>query len=137
MKQTLLFLFASIVMMNAATAQKAEVVTSNKPGWHKIGETTVSFAADRDALIVLGADKFKAIRLKVTDAPIRVEDLEVYYENDSKEDVQLRSVFKQGSQSRVIDLKGLDRNLKKVVFYYHSIPNWKGDKAHVELYGLK
>ncbi len=137
MKQTLLFLFASIVMMTAVTAQKAEVVTNNKPGWHKIGETTVSFKADKDALVVLGADKFKAIRIRVTDAPIRVEDLEVYYENGSKEDIQLRSEFKKGSDSRVIDLKGLDRNLKKVVFVYHSLPNWKGDKAHVELYGLK
>ncbi len=137
MKKTFLLLFASIVAISTVTAQKTEVVTSNKPGWHKIGETTVMFKADRDVLVVLGADKFKAIQIKVTDAPIRLEDIEVYYENDTKEDIQIRSDFKKGEKSRVIDLKGGDRNLKKVVFVYKSIPNWKGEKAHVELYGLK
>lgn len=137
MKKTFLFLVVSFMTISAVTAQKVEVITSNKTGWHKIGETTVSFAMDRDALTVLGADKFKAIKIKVTDAPIKVEDIEVYYENDTKEDIQVRSIFKKGGESRVIDLKGLDRNLKKVVFVYHSIPNWKGNKAHVELYGLK
>lgn len=137
MKKTFLFLFASLVAISVVTAQKVEVITSNKPGWHKIGETNVMFKTDRDVLVVLGADKFKAIQIKVTDAPIRVEDLEVYYENDTKEDIQVRAVFKKGEKSRVIDLKGGDRNLKKVVFVYHSIPNWKGERAHVELYGLK
>ena len=137
MKKTFLFLFASIVTMSVVTAQKVEVITSNKPGWHKIGETNAMFKSDRDVLTVLGADKFKAIQIKVTDAPIRLEDLEVYYENDTKEDIQVRSEFKKGEKSRVINLKGGDRKLKKVVFVYHSIPNWKGERAHVELYGLK
>lgn len=137
MKKILLFLTVSFAVTSIASAQKPAVVTSGKPGWHKIGETTVDFKADKDALIVLGADKFKAIQIKVTDAPIKLEDLEVYYENDTKQDVQVRNIFKAGEKTRIIDLTGGDRNLKKVVFVYHSIPNWKGEKAHVELYGLK
>lgn len=126
------FLFATMV-----NAQKVEVLTSHKPGWHKIGETTASFKADRDAVIVLGADNFKSILIKVTDAPIHFNDLEVYYDNDTKQDVQVRSDFKQGQESRIIDLTGGSRSVKKVVFTYKTVPNWKGDKAHVELYGYK
>lgn len=137
MKKILLILSVIILSNSLANAQQKEVVKSNKPGWHKIGEITVNFKTEKDAIVVLGADKFKAIKLKVTDAPIRMEDLKVVYENESTEDLQVRSEFAKGGETRVLDLKGGDRNLKKVIFFYKTIPNWKGEKAHVELYGLK
>jgi hypothetical protein len=137
MKKIILLLLLATGTVHFSIAQQVGVVTSNKPGWHKIGEAVVDFKADRDAIIVAGADKFKAIRLVVTDAPIRFDDLEVYYENGTKEDIQVRNIFKRGEKTRIIDLKGYNRNLKRVVFVYRSIPNWRGQKAHVELYGLK
>src|SRR5204863_5805506 len=103
----------------------------------KIGETTADFKAEKDELIVLGADAFKSIKIKVTDAPIHIADLEVYYESGDNESIPLKSDFKAGGESRVIDLKGNTRALKKVVFVYNTVPNSKNDKAHVELYGLK
>ncbi|MEP7168112.1 MAG: hypothetical protein ABI855_01955 [Bacteroidota bacterium] len=118
-------------------AQKPAVVLSGKPGWHKIGEITASFKVDKDAIMVLGADRFRAIKLKVTDASIHIYDLEVYYESGDKEDIQVRQDLKKGEETRVIDLKGSDRALKKVVFVYKTIPNMKEEKAAIELYGLK
>jgi hypothetical protein len=137
MKKLLLLTTFSFLFILMVKAQKPEIIMSNKPGWHKIGETTVNFKTDKDALLVLGADKFKSILIKVTDAPIHLDDLEVYYESGNKQDVQIRSDFKKGGESHVIDLNGLGRNLKKVAFKYRTVPNWKGDKAHVELYGYK
>ena len=69
--------------------------------------------------------------------PIHMEDMEVVYENEHKEDIQVRADFAKGGETRVLDLKGQDRNLKKVIFVYKTIANWKGEKAHIELYGLK
>jgi hypothetical protein len=131
-----------MIMLTAAfatnvKAQKPAVVVSNKPGWHKIGETTANFKVERDVLEVLGADKFKAIKLKVTDASIHIYDLEVYYESGDKEDIQVRQDLKRGEETRVIDLKGKERALKKVVFIYKSVPNARDEKAEIELYGLK
>jgi len=40
-------------------------------------------------------------------------------------------------ESRVIDLNGGERNLKKIVFVYKTLPNRKDEKAHVEIWGLK
>lgn len=118
-------------------AQKPAVVTSEKPGWHKIGEVTANFKVDKDAIVVLGADRFKAIKLKATDAPIHIFDLEVYYESGDKEDIQVRQEMKAGEETRNIDLKGYSKELKKVVLVYKTVPNMKEDKAHIELYGLK
>jgi hypothetical protein len=137
MKKTILFLFASILTVSVLNAQKPEVVTSNKPGWHKIGDANVNFKTDKDEFLVMGKDRFKSIQLKVTDAPVHVEDMQVFYDGGGKEDIALRADFSAGSESRVIELKNGSAQIKKVVFVYRTAPNAQVDKAHIELWGLK
>ena len=137
MKKLMLILFASVFTVAIAHAQKPEIVTNGKPGWHKIGDANVDFKADKDEFLVFGKDRFKAIQLKVTDAPVRVEDMQVFYDGGAKEDVPVRADFNAGSESRVIDLKNHSEGIKKVIFVYHTRPNMKVDKAHIELWGLK
>jgi hypothetical protein len=120
-----------------AVAQKPGVVTSDKAGWHKIGETTANLKTEKDEIVVLGADKFKSLKIKVTDAPIHISSMVVYYESGDAQEVNLASDLKAGGESRVIDLKNNDRSLKKVSFVYKTVANSNKDKAHVELYGLK
>jgi hypothetical protein len=137
MKKTLLILLVTVLAMGVLHAQKPEVVTNNKAGWHKIGDANVNFKTDKDQFLILGKDRFKAIQLKVDDAPVRIEDMQVFYEGGAKEDVSLRNDFKPGSESRVIDLKNGSAELKKVVFVYKTVANTAADKAHIELWGLK
>jgi hypothetical protein len=137
MKKIMLVLSAFVLSFNLVHAQKVAVITGDEPGWHKIGETTVDFKNDKDKIIVAGEDKFRAILLKTTDAEFHLENLKVVYENGGDQDVQIRSDFKPGEKSRVIDLQGTDRNLKRVDFVYQSVPNKREEKAHVELWGLK
>jgi hypothetical protein len=137
MKKTLFILAAVFVSLSSLKAQKVEVVTNNKPGWHKIGETSVDFKADRDVVKVWGADRFKSLRIKATDAPVHIENMQVVYENGEPEDIPIRFDFKQGAESRAIDLKGYERKIKEVNFVYRTVPNWKGEKAHIEIWGLK
>src|SRR4051812_4396105 len=120
-----------------AHAQKPAVVVSNKPGWQKIGEITADLKVDKDAIAVLGKDKFKAIQLRVTDAPLQIYDLEVFFENGEKEDIQVRENLKAGGETKTLDLKGGTREIKKVAFIYKTVENANNDKAHVELYGMK
>ena len=137
MKSILFILCATIFSISALHAQKPEVILKNKPGWHKIGDANVDFKTDRDQFKILGADRFKSLRVKVVDAPLHIDKMQVSYEGGGKEDVALRSDFKEGSKSKVIGLKNNSAELNKVEFVYHTIPNTKADKAHIELWGLK
>ena len=137
MKKTLFVLAAAIISISSLKAQKVAVVTTDKPGWHKIGETTVDFKTDKDKVYVLGNDHFKSIILKAVDAPVHIENLEVVYGNGEPEEIPVRFDFKAGSESRHIDLKGYDRKIKEINLVYRTVPNWKGDKAHLEIWGLK
>jgi hypothetical protein len=118
-------------------AQQPAVVVSDKTGWHKIGETKVDFTKDHDEVSVIGSDKFAMMKFKVTDAAIDIMDVEVYYESGDNQKVNLGSSIKAAGESRTIDLNGGERRIKKIVFTYKSIPNYKDKKSHVEIWGMK
>ena len=119
------------------SAQKPVVMVSDKAGWHKIGETTVDFKKEMDEVIVLGADRFTALKFKVTDAPIDLQNLQVWFENDTKQDIELRNPIEVGKESRVVDLPGNQLEIRKIVFIYKTLEGRSDEKAHVEIYGLK
>lgn len=138
MKKVFLFaLLAFGATHSQLNAQQPAVVISDKTGWHKIGETKVDFTKDRDEVIVIGADKFASMKFKVTDAPIDITDVEVYYESGDNQKINLGSSIKAPGESRVVDLNGGERRIKKIVFMYKTIPNYKDNKAHVEIWGNK
>ncbi len=118
-------------------AQQPTVVMSDKTGWHKIGETKVDFTKDKDEVIVMGADRFAKIKFKVTDAPIEFTAIEIFYESGDNQKIPMSTLIKSPGESRTIDLNGGERSLKKIVFMYKTIPNYKDKKAHVEIYGDK
>jgi hypothetical protein len=138
MKRTIVVLFVLLgIYVNSAFAQDPGIVLSDKPGWHKIGEVKASFKTETESIAVIGEDEFKSIKLKVTDAPINIDRITVYYESGEVEDVPVSNELQAGAETRVFDLKYPAKDLKKVTFVYKSLPSYRGDNAHVELYGLK
>ncbi|MEO8086456.1 MAG: hypothetical protein ABI763_06535 [Bacteroidota bacterium] len=134
-KITLLAAFAMSVCI--LSAQQPAIMVSPAAGWHKIATTTADFKKERDEVSVLGADQFSAIRFKVTDAPLDLQDLEIWFENGTKQDVQVRTPLQVGMESRIINIQGGAQDIDKIVFVYKTLPNRKDDKAEVEIYGLK
>ena len=137
MKRNVIVLFVLMAYATVATAQDPGIVLSNKPGWHKIGETTASFEMENESIVVMGADKFKSIKLKATDAPLNIETLQVYYESGEMEEIDVKNNLKAGAETKAMELKSPTQELKKVVFVYKTKPGSGAEKAHVELYGLK
>ena len=136
-KATLVLMVLFAALINSAFAQEPIVMLSDKPGWHKIGEVKADFKMENQSISVLGKDKFQSILLKVTDAPINIEGLQVFDESGGMEEYDVKNELKAGSETRKIDLKGGAQEIKKVTFTYKSEPNAAKEKAHVELYGLK
>lgn len=135
MKKVVLMLFL-IAGYASALAQSPKVVVSDKDGWHKIGETTVSFDKESDKILIVGANRFAAIKIKVTDAPIRLESFDIYFDNDTKKSVKIGQEIKNQGETAVVNLDG-EKIIQKVEFFYHTIGQGKDKKAHVEIWGLK
>lgn len=136
-KVMLLFLLVTAGSYGIVNAQPDKVSNSDKTNWHKIGETTINFLAERYEIIVLESEKFGYIKFKVMNAPIILVDLTVYYENGKKQNIDVNSLVKEPGESWVIKLNLGVRNLEKVVFSYKTLPNHKDEKAHVELWAFR
>ena len=138
MKKTAVIVFALLVAMATYTfAQEPAIVTSDKPGWHKIGEVKADFKMDSESIAVLGKDQFKSIKMKVTDATINIQKVTVFYESGSTQEIPVNGIIKAGVETGEYKLENPTEEIKKVTFTYKSQPNAGDNKAHVELYGLK
>ena len=85
-------------------------------GWEDLGCVRVGRRTDRDVISVGRREgSFKAIKLRAEGNDIEVRDLKVIYGNGQPDDIQVRSVMRENSQTRAIDLKGRDRFIKEIV----------------------
>src|SRR4051812_45355178 len=107
-----------VAMGFSAYAQKPAVVADNEAGWKHIGQVTASFKTTNESIIVLGADEFQAIKLKVLEAPIQIDRIQVFYESGQMEELDVNSTLKEGAETRVISLSNPKRDIKKVAFTY-------------------
>jgi hypothetical protein len=137
MKKMIISVLLVTASFISAFAQQPKVVLSNKEGWHKIGETTVDFKTETDEILVVGADRFGFIKIKVDDAPIDLVSFVIYFESGDNQNVTIGKEIKAPGESRVVELNGGERSIKKIVFTYKTIANNKDKKAHIELWGLK
>lgn len=106
-----------------------------KTRWENLGQRKVNFNVDRDQIVVTAKDGlFNAIKLKVKRGPIKMYRCVVHFGNGQKQEIDLRVNIPRGGETRVIDLNGGRRVIKKVVFWYESKPRAKV-RAVVSLWG--
>ncbi|HUR67433.1 MAG TPA: hypothetical protein VMZ03_13865 [Chitinophagaceae bacterium] len=104
-------------------------------GWFFLEDKRVGFGVDHD-VIHFGnwKDDVRQIKLKVTDGPLKMFDMKVYFDNGEVQDVALRNKFMQGSESRVIDMNGGLRHLTKIEFWYETKGYLRG-RSKISVYG--
>lgn len=108
-----------------------------KGPWEMLGMRKVNYSLDRDEIIVTrAAGIFTALKVKVKKAPINMQKLVVTFGNGEVEELELRNNFAAGSESRVIDLPGNKRVIKKIVFWYDT-KNIANRKGIVEVWGRR
>jgi hypothetical protein len=101
-----------------------------------LGEKEVNFLVDRDELVVGPKDgKFRRLRFEVEKNDLEMLKVLVTYGNGKIETVPVRHVFKEGSRSRIIDLSGQRRIIKKITFFYKTVGSLLEGRALIRVYG--
>ncbi len=127
-KITALFVF--VLLFATATVQA-------QGGWRFIADKMVGFGVDHDVIVTGNTnDDFRKLKLRVTDGPLKMYDMKVYFDNGDVQDVSIRAHIRQGGESRVIDLDGGLRHIKRIEFWYETKGFLKG-RARVAVWGFK
>ena len=79
---------------------------------------------------------FKKLKLMVKKSGVHFMDMKVHFANGDVMDVELRNVIPKGGETRIIDLPGRNRIVKKVVFWYKST-KVNAKRATILLYGIR
>lgn len=103
--------------------------------WDKLGERKVDGKRDRDVIKVGKKDgRFRAIAIVVEQSDVELYDVIVTFGDGTSFSPPTRLTFAEDSRSRVIDLPGDARVIRKVEFRYGNLAG--GGKAQVELWGF-
>jgi len=105
--------------------------------WDFLGSRTVRWLTDRDVIHVgAGQGRYDRIMLSVKGNGVFIEDIDVVYTNGGHDHIVLRFHIPEGGQSRVINLRLGDRNIRRVEFSYRRPGDFDGP-ATVELWGQR
>lgn len=99
-----------------------------------LGERVVDGAADHDAIVLPGGARFSRIELVVEGSALEMFDVVITFENGEKFSPPTRLVFDKNSSSRIIDLPGGDRDIRRIDFRYGNLPG--GGRARVIVRGM-
>lgn len=101
--------------------------------WEKLGERAVHGKADRDVILVGARDgTFQQLKLVVEHSALEMFDVQVTFGDGETFSPGTRLVFGRNGTSRVIDLPGRRRVIRRVEFRYGNLPG--GGRAQVELW---
>lgn len=114
----------------------AESSGARRPGrWELLGERSVTDAVDHDTIPVTGArGTFRALKITVEERAVQFRDVKIHFADGTVQDVAIRKAIPAGGESRRIDIRGRDRAVRSVEFWYDT-QSILGKRATVKVYG--
>ncbi len=104
-------------------------------GWIHLGDKHVDGKSDHDKISIGRSEgSFRQLQIRVEKAPVNFQRVVVHFGNGADEELQFRELIATGEQTRAIDLRGRNRIIKSVEFWYEKV-NWGKDRPTVRLYG--
>jgi hypothetical protein len=105
--------------------------------WVLLGERSVSDRVDHDTIpVTIARGNFHRLKITVRQHPIRILHLVVHYGNGNPDTLEIRQLIPAGGESRAIDLRGGDRVIRKIEFWYET-QSLGRQPAIVRVYGIR
>ena len=120
-----------------ASCGSARRTLAIEEGWEFIGESKVNFVRDRDDIEVNSSSKFTAIRFRVEDREIRMNELKITFENGDKLEPAIDEVIGADQFSRDIQIATDGRFIDRIEFRYRTSGNVLKGRAAVLVFGKK
>jgi hypothetical protein len=106
-------------------------------GWELLGESKVNFVRDRDQVQVLSSNLFTAIRFKVENRDVHMNELHVVFQNGDKLDPAIDENITADQYSRDIQLGPEGKAVRSIDFRYRTTGNLLKGRANVLVFGKR
>lgn len=133
-KTFVLSLFISTIFHACGSSRK---VVGLEEGWELLSESKVNFVRDKDEIEVNNRNMFTAIRFKVEDRDIRINDLKIFFQNGDKLEPAIDEIIQADQYSRTIDLALEGRYISKIEFRYRTTGSLLQGRANVLVIGKR
>jgi hypothetical protein len=100
-------------------------------GWDLLAEKKVNHVRDKDIIEVKNRTLYTALRFKVEDRDIRLNELKIYFDNGDKLEPNVDETLASNQFSRVIDLGREGRYIDHIEFKYRSVGSVVSGRATV------
>ena len=135
MRSLLIITIGVFLLIGLSSFQSS--VENSKKNWEHLGTRNINWNLEKD-VIEVGHNRvgFTSLKIKVTGGAVNMNRMMVTYGNGKTENIPLKFNFTKGAESRIIDLKGDKRQIKKISFWYDT-KNRSKQKAKVHVFGKK
>jgi hypothetical protein len=121
----------TVMLLGCATRGAA----GQDDAWVFLGQREVTDRLDHDRIVVTAErGDFIKIKLVVRRASVDFYRVVVHYANGGRQEVELRNTIPAGGETRAIDLRGGERVIRSVEFWYDA-NTARGRRAVVRLFG--
>lgn len=131
------YAFSFLLLATLSSCFSSSRTIAVEEGWEIIGETKVNFVRDNDELDVKSYNRFTAIRFRVEDREIRMNELEIVFDNGDVLKPQLDETIPADRYSRDIEVNQEGRVIDRIRFRYRTTGNVLRGRAKVLVFGRK
>ena len=131
------FLIALTILTAHVQVSHAQSADTSLDGWTLLGTRIVDFTIDRDVVSVKESRAiFTTLKFIVKNGTINMHKCTVHFRDGDSKDILLADEVNKTNDGRILDLKGSNRMIEKVTFWYDT-KNTTDNKSIVELWGKK
>lgn len=131
-----LALLSSLVIFSVSCGSSRRTLVVEE-GWEMLGQDKVNFVRDKDVIDVTSENKYTAIKFRVEDRDIHLNDLKVYFTNGDKLEPAMDEVITKDQYSRIIEVGKEGRMIDKVEFTFRTTGNILKGRANLIVLGKK
>jgi hypothetical protein len=131
------YVFLLLVVLTTLSCGSSRRTVGLEEGWELLAERKVNFLRDKDEIEVKSRSQFTAIRFRVEDRDVRINDLKIYFQNGDKLEPNIDEIIGANQFSRVIELARDGRYIDKIEFKYRTTGNLLEGRANVLIMGQR
>lgn len=121
MKLSYLLALGAFALSFLASLTPAQAQRPPANNWRLLAFKTVGAGTDRDTIHVRSNSRYRQIQLCAFNAPLRMNDFNVRFDNGRRQDVRVRSRINAGTCTRAIALTNAPRRIARVDLTYQRI----------------